>query len=365
MILGISPKKRRSTASKRIPTSGLFFKIPLNLLDFIRVKKRTTSDTIVSLILVTHNDEDIIATRIKEIKKSLARLGTNYEIIIIDNNSTDQTVEILKKNRTLMKHLRILILSKSYDEQIAFSAGLDNCIGDFAFLFNIYTDPPELLQKFMQFLSQGNDIVLGKTNAQVVRYTGVSKMLLSLIAKISRHGYDYGQPAMIAMTRRAVNSIIRTRRKSRNFSYIHSLIGFKKATVLYRPIRKYKRKIKQLNFLELCLAILDTSISNSFRPLRIVCLIGMSFSLLFLLYVLLITILVVIFGLKHLAPQGWITVSTVLGTMFFLIFSFLGIISEYIIRILGETRDEPFYFISEEINQSVILPKKKRVLNIV
>ena len=67
---------------------------------------------------------------------------------------------------------------------------------------------------------------------------------------------------------------------------------------------------------------------------------------------------------KELLPKGWITLSTVMGSMFFFLFSLLSVISEYIIRIMDESRDEPFYFISEEINKSSILPKKN-TLNVI
>lgn len=321
-------------------------------------------DSIVSLIIVTYNDADIIEKRITDINKTLSLLGLNYEILIIENNSTDNTLEIIKGLDKVMRFSRILVLSKTYEKSIALSAGLDNCIGDFAIIFDLYTDPVEMVPYILvNKLLTGNDIVIGKSTRGMVKYGPISKLFLKLVERFSSRGFFYRQNYLMGLSRKAINSIIRTRRKSRNFAYIHSLIGLKKQTINYHPLKKYLYKLKKENLFQLIASIFDISISNSFRPIRIISFLGMVFSLLYLVYVAVIICLVVFFGMKDLLPKGWITLSSVLGGMFFLLFSLLTIISEYVIRILGETRNEPFYFVSEEINKSSILPKKN-VLNI-
>lgn len=322
-------------------------------------------DSIVSLIVVTQNDEDIVDTRLKAINDTLTILGLNYEIVIVDNNSEDQTVETIKNLSKIMSFSRILVLSKNYVKEVAITAGLDNCIGDYAIVFDIYTDPVEMIPYLLiKKLLDKNDIVIGKMAKPLVKYGILSTIFLKLVEKFSSHGFHYRQNYLMGLNRKALNSITRSRRKTRNFSYVHSLIGLTKDEVIYQPIKKYTHKLKKESLLELIILILDISISNSFRPIRILSILGIIFSLLYLIYVSVIIILVVFFGMNELLPKGWITLSTVLGTMFLLLFSLLSIISEYIIRILAETRNEPLYFVSEEINKSSILPKKG-MLNII
>ena len=181
---------------------------------------------------------------------------------------------------------------------------------------------------------------------------------------MSRHEFNYGHNYLMGLNRKAINSITRTRRKSRNLSYINYLIGFKKFIIEYKPIKQITKKINTESFFKLLINALDIIISNSFRPIRILSFLGMIASSLFLIYALVITFLVFAFNQRNLAPQGWISVAIVLSSLFFLLFSLLTLISEYIIRIINETRDEPIYFVSEEIDRTVLLSKRK-TLNIV
>ncbi len=322
------------------------------------------SDTIISLILVTENDEDIIEERLQAINKTVSLLNFNYEILIVDNNSLDQTIEKIKALTNIMHYSRILVMAKAYEKAVAITAGIDACVGDYAVVFDLHTDPVEMIPYILaNKLTSGTDIVIGNAMGNLSQYDLLSRIFLKLVEKLSKHGLSYRRNYLMGLSRKAINSVIRTRRKSRNFGYINTLIGLSKETVEYQPVKKYKKRIKKESFFDLVISVLDISISNSLKPIRFLSLAGVIFSLLYILYVISIAILVVVFGMKHLAPQGWFTLSSVLGIAFFLLFSLLTVISEYVIRILNETRNEPLYFVSEEIGKSTILPKKS-TLNI-
>lgn len=325
--------------------------------------KLPPTDSIISVILVTQNDEDIIEERLIEIYKILKIIRRNFEIVIVDNNSQDLTIEKIKNLKRILSNTRILILSKAYDKDIAFTAGLDNCVGDFAILFNHHSDPPEIKLELLNKLLEGYDIIIGKNKESFIKRGKLSSILIWLAEKFSQQGFFYRESYLMAINRKVINSILKTRRKSRNFSYLHSLIGFKKHILEYKPLKKFSHKTSGLNFYKLFFDIADTIISNSFRPIRILSFTGMFLSFFYLLYVLIIAILYVFFNMKWIAPQGWFSVSTVVGVLFLILFSLLALMSEYMIRILSESRNEPFYFISEEIDKSTILPQKK-VLNV-
>ncbi len=121
-------------------------------------------DSIVSLITVTQGDADIVQKRLKSINQTLSILGINYEILIVDNNSQDETVEKIKAMPDVLKFSRILVLSKNYEKEVAITAGLDNCVGDYAIVFDFYTDPVEMIPYFLtKKLINGKVIIIGKT----------------------------------------------------------------------------------------------------------------------------------------------------------------------------------------------------------
>lgn len=329
------------------------------------LRKRIQKSTIISFVILAHNDEDIITERIHKINSVLRKERVGYEILVIDNGSEDNTPAVVKSIHTKIPNSRTIVLSKEYDSEIALTAGLDNAIGDYIILFNIYTDPPYLLRQLISELESGYDIVIGKCKYAIKEPVTVSKLLLFIVSKISSHDFYYHhQNYLYAINRKAANSVTKIRRKNRSFSYINYLIGFKKIYLEYKPITKFKHKITSDSFINLLFKIIDIVISNSFKPMRILSMLGVLLSLLYLFYVFFIIILALFVDPK-IAPQGWISLSTVTSVMFFLLFSLLALISEYIIRILNDTRNEPLYFVSEEIDRSSILPKHKRIYNIV
>ncbi|MBI4136927.1 glycosyltransferase [Candidatus Roizmanbacteria bacterium] len=316
-------------------------------------------NTIISIIIVTHNDEDIIQNRLKSLAQVLGHLRTNFEIVVIDNNSTDTTVQKIRELHKSIPHTRIVVLSKTYDTFTALSAGIDSCIGDYAVLLNMYTDPPRIIPQCISMLHKHIDIVIGQPTPPLNNRSFFSQIAVKILERFSSH--DILDPSMnlFALNRKAINAITRTRRKSRNLAYIHSVIGLRRARMLYQPLTRYSNKLPRQDLMTTILFHLDTIISNSYRPIRLVTYMGMLLSSLFLVYVFTIVVLY-FFGIR-LAPQGWISVSAVMGTLFFLLFLLLSLLGEYMIRILHETRNEPFYFVSEELDKSVILSDDQKV----
>lgn len=320
------------------------------------------TDIITSVIVVAQNDEDIIQERILEIHEELKKIKVNFEILVIDNNSLDNTVEKVRDLSKKIPFIRVIVLSRTYTYDVAFTAGLDSCIGDYAIIFSLYTDPAKVIPVLLQELLT-KDVVIGKTKTPITHYSILSRLLLSFVTKLSRHEFTYRTNFLAGFNRKAINAITRTRRRSRNVSYLNYLIGLKKHELIYLPIKSYKQKIKNENFFQIFFTVTDIIISNSFRPIRLLTFLGILASVLFILYVILITCIEIIFH-KSLAPQGWISISAVMGSMFLLLFSLLALISEYLIRTLDESRDEPLYFVADEIDKSMILAKED-ALNIV
>lgn len=320
-------------------------------------------DIVISLVLITQNDSDIIYDILQNINETLSKNYPNYEILVIDNYSSDNTVEKIRKINQKIPYIRIIRLSKLYSTELALTAGLDNCIGDYAVLFNIYTDPPDIIPTLIDKMLSSYDIVIARYNEDFVSRDFLSSFFLFLVRKLSSHEFYYDSNYLIGLNRKTINSITRIRRKSRNFSYINSLIGYKKTITEYKPLKNNLSKLKTENFFELSWRVIDIIISNSYRPMRILIALGMLISLLFLIYVFIIAILTITLN-KSFAPKGWISISAVLGIMFFLLFSLLTLISEYIIRVLAESRNEPLYFITEELDKSVISVNRDK-LNVI
>lgn len=309
-------------------------------------------EIIITTIIVTNNDGQIIEKVLKETNEVLLKNYQNYEILIVDNNSCDDTIEKIRNLHRQIPHIKIIRLSKEASKDVAHTAGLDNCIGDYAVIFDSKVVSPTIIPDLINQVLEKYDIVIAKPKERTISRWSIGGLLLSIIEKLSTHGFSYEPIHLLAVNRKAINSITRIRRKSRNLSYISHSIGFRKNIMYYKPLKDHG-KVKTPNFFEILLMVTDIIISNSFKPIRILATTGMIVCLAFLLYVFSVVVAAVFFKV-YFAPKGWVTLASIIGIMFFLLFSLLTLISEYIIRILNESRNEPLYFISDELDKSII-----------
>ena len=315
-------------------------------------------DLIISVILITQNDADILEKCLIAINTTLHNLDTNFEILVVDNHSEDNTIDKLRHLHQKIPYLRVLVLSRPYDSEIAATAGFDSCVGDYAILLNLYTDPPIIIPAIYSLLWE-NNIVIGKHNTDLLNRDLPTRTIIALTKYLSRREYRHSYNYTLGLNRNAINALTRTRRKSRRFDYLSSVIGLQKFVFEFKPKNTYKKRLKQESFIYVFLTILDTTISNSFRPLRLFSLLGIAASVLFLLYIIGISIAELVFG-YDLAPKGWISLGSIIAIMFLVLFTLLYFIAEYIIRSVTEARDEPIYFIADEFDKSVIIPNSQK-----
>lgn len=321
------------------------------------MKKHIQQSSVVSLVIINQNNAAYLQKRMKEVTLAMKKYRF-HEIIIIDNGSEDEDTQ---KILTLLKkytHIRILVLSKKVDIEHAIAAGIENAVGDSIITFNILTDPVEIIDAlYLQIIKNKKDIVLTKPTYSYFDKRPLIRFVFSILLKRELNYLVYYSAGF---SRRAANSIMRIRNKIGLFHYIHKIIGFRKSIVSYTPAAAIY--LPEVKFFTLARYLIDSSISHSFRPLRIATTLGFiasALNFIFLIYVFIITLV------KDNIAEGWITTSVIMGTMFFLLFFILTIIGEYLLRILMDSRNDPSYFIAQEYDESSLIQKKDSKLNII
>jgi|SRR5882724_452016 len=315
-------------------------------------------EIVISIIVVTQNDADSIEDILQKINNVLSLHYPNYEIIIIDNNSFDQTLGKMQNICKNISNIKIIKLARIYDIDLAYTAGLDNCIGDYAILFNFHVAKPQIIPHFIETLVIGYDIVALRPTTILFPRWSPQGFSLSIIEKISQNKFTYEPVYLLAFTRKVINNATKIRRKNRNFLYINNVMGFKK-TILEYPLLSANKNVRAPNFLEFLFTVINIIIANSFKPLRLFTAIGVFFSFIFLLYCIILVVFAFLLNI-YLIPKMVIGLTFIAGMMFFLLFSLLALLAEYIIRISEETKDEPLYFISDEIDKSIIIKNRKK-----
>ena len=106
-----------------------------------------------SIIIPCYNEEEIIEDFIDELKENVDKIKEDFEIIFVDNKSSDKTVSKIKQNLNKFDKCKIICLSNYFGKESAILSGLDNCQGESAIIMDPdLEDPPELIDQLINKL---------------------------------------------------------------------------------------------------------------------------------------------------------------------------------------------------------------------
>ncbi|HZS04866.1 MAG TPA: glycosyltransferase [Blastocatellia bacterium] len=326
------------------------------------------NDTLISVLVVLKNDRDIIDDFIQETTQILSQTCRYYEVLLIDNGSTDGTGEVVQALQKRIPNLRLLRLSRSHDTETALAAALDNSLGDYVVIMHPAYDPPAMIPVLLEQAVLGYDVVIAELrqrDAQPFLRRSLAVLFYKIASRLLRYRLQPNATHFRVFSRQVVNSLTKIGSKSRYLKYLNALVGFRQTHIQYERVYRERAASIEPGILKLAVEAVDIIISNSAVPLRLASLLGLlsSFlSLVYCVYVLLISLL------KKNVAEGWITTNLMSTGLFFMMFLILTILSEYIARILEESKDRPLYFIEYETNSSVASYKEEvinRVVNVV
>src|ERR1035437_1942321 len=188
-----------------------------------------------SLVIPIFNEEKLIDELVKRTISSIESFIADYEVIFVDDGSTDQSLEKILSWQKKNNHIKILSLSKNFGHQAAYTAGLEYSKGDLvAMMDGDLQDPPELLADMYKKINEENyDIVSGKRIGRIsknsrVRYTVLFHLLFKHIGEI-KNMQNSGNYSM--MKREAVNALISMKEKVRYLPGLRTFIGFRQGYI--------------------------------------------------------------------------------------------------------------------------------------
>jgi hypothetical protein len=316
------------------------------------------SELLVSVSIVLPRQAQRVEERIGKAVEVLSNAYEFYELLLVDNGSPFEVQARVLDLQQRLPNVRLLRLSRSYPREVAIAAALDHSIGDYVVTMDLLTDPMEVIPILVAKAAAGFDAVVAECQGQPTRFLQrvISQPVYRLASRILGFSLRPDESYFRVFSRRLVNSIIRIRSRNRYLSCLNGIVGYQQCSVVYHPEadspRDSGRVLKQL------LAVTDILVSNSAAPLRLAALLGFVASLAnaaYLGYILLVSLVK-----KHIA-EGWITTSLTQTTMFLMVFLILSILSEYVARILDETKEQPLYFVEFETNSTVASPRSSRL----
>lgn len=298
-----------------------------------------------SLIIPVYNEEGLINELVARSTKAIESFTSNYEILFINDGSTDSTLANLIEKRKHHSRIKIIDLSKNFGHQAAFTAGLEMALGNYvAMMDGDLQDPPELLAEMYRMVKDdGFDIVSGKRKGRKgKRHRIATNLFHMLFKKIAGINEMENSGNFSLMNRAAVNALVQMKESIRYLPGMRSYIGFRQGYVEY--IREDRLEgVPKMTFGKLILLGADAIFSFSKFPIKVCLFLGTIGTIAF--FVAGIYALVAkFFGF---ALFGWS--STVLSIYFLgsIQLIFLGVVGEYVYRIYKESQNRPIYLVKK------------------
>jgi polyisoprenyl-phosphate glycosyltransferase len=297
-----------------------------------------------SLVIPIFNEEKGIDELLKRTISALESFIADYEIIFIDDGSTDSSLEKILNWQGKNDRIKVLSLSKNFGHQAALTAGLEHAKGDIvAMMDGDLQDPPELLSEMHRKITQEDfDIVSGKKTGRKgskgrILYAILFHLFFKKIGEI-KDMENSGNFSM--MNRIAVDALLMMKEKVRYLPGLRTFIGFRQGYIEFIRDERFKGDPK-MSIRKLLLLGGDAIFSFSRFPIRLCLMLGTFGTVVFMgagIYVL-------IAKAYGFAVIGW---SSTLLSIYFLgsiQLVFLGIIGEYIYRSYKESQNRPVYFV--------------------
>lgn len=299
-----------------------------------------------SIIVPCFNEQEIIEKTAVTIKKYVSEVTDKFEIIFVDDGSSDQTLIKLQKLSEEDKVFQYISFSRNFGKESAMLAGLQKCRGNCAVIMDAdLQHPPELISEMMEKYKEGYDQVIARRNRKGDSKKGTffAQLYYKMVNQLVDVKMIDGAGDFRLLSRRAIDALVALKENNRFSKGLFSWIGYKQVYIDYENRAREAGETKW-SFRRLLTYGMDGIFSFNNKPLRICIYCGATLIGISILYLLYLLIQIILYGID--APGYFTTILLITclgGTQLMSI----GIIGEYIGRIYYEVKGRPNYLVQD------------------
>ena len=302
----------------------------------------------ISIVSPVYRAEKILPILVSEINLVMERIGEDYEIILVDDRSPDNSWEVMKMLSNQNFKIKSIRLSRNFGQHSAIFAGLTRAKGDWVVVMDCdMQDQPKEIAKLYKKALEGYDIVLGQRENRKDKFLKklTSKLFYKVFNYLSGANFDNNVANFGIYHQKTIKSILDMGDYVKFFSLFINWIGFKSVSI---PIEHGEREEGKSTYSvgRLFKQAFNVIISFSDKPLRLFINFGLSISVL--------SFIVGIYYL-YLALTGKIAqpgFSSLILSIWFLsgiIISGIGIVGVYLGKTFDQAKGRPTFIIDEEV----------------
>lgn len=303
----------------------------------------------ISIVVPTFNEEGNIEVLYQEIRKVFsAEESFDFELIYVNDGSTDDSLEYIKRLSNEDHRVRFLSFSRNFGHQNALKAGLDHAEGDAVISMDAdMQHPPTLIPQMIKLWKEGSDVVFSirHDNNQISLFKkSTSKFFYRLVNYLSDNKLEEGTADFRLIDRKVV-SVLRTYNESNIFFRgIIPTLGFKQIGIQYTPQNRFSGTTKY-SFSKMLKFALTGITSSSAKPLYFSIYLGLFFAATTFLYAI-YAIYISLF--TNEAVTGW---TSIIASILFIggvQLIMIGIIGIYLGKLFTQSKNRPNYIIEEK-----------------
>lgn len=311
-----------------------------------------------SVVFVVRNQSDEIAEILLDAAATILPHVSDYELIVVDNASTDDSVSVLKQlvGENGQPNLQVYALTKEVDSGTASWVGLENALGDFVAVIDPLSDNISFIIEMLDRAADGSDVVFANNKQradQSVPYWIANGIFNRIYKRFNGIHLAKEAPQYRLLSKRVVNFILQHPQPATTYRHLPATGGFSRANLSYSAKPRIANRKRLWKSIDLGIRLL---VSTTRAPMRLVTslsLFGATANIFYSIYVVAIAILN-----PNVAP-GWVSLSLQQSGMFFLLSLVLLVLGEYILHMASLSNEGPLYHVGQEFTSARMTRREK------
>ncbi len=282
-------------------------------------------------------------------RTTAALAGLPFEIVIVNDGSSDGTAAVLEELAAADDRIRVVALSRNFGHQTALTAGLEHAAGDAVVMIDAdLQDPPELIPDLVEWWRKGSDVVVavreqreGETRLKLM----TAHWFYRLLGRVAQIEVEHNAGDFRLLSRRALDALLAMPERNRYIRGMTAWVGFTHTSVPYHRASRYAGETK-FSFFKMLRFSFDAVTSFSYVPLQMATVLGFVFAAMAFVGIP----VAIAFRLAGEFVPGITTTVIAVLLLGGIQLMAIGVIGEYLARVYDEVKRRPLYVVESKRN---------------
>ncbi|HEX9174205.1 MAG TPA: glycosyltransferase, partial [Telluria sp.] len=311
-----------------------------------------------SVVFVVRNESVRLEKILTDAQTCVSQLVSDYELIIVDNASEDDSIAELKRlaGARGLANIQVYALTKQVESATGFWVGLENALGDFVAVIDPLADDIAFLPEMLERAVSGADVVFAtnrRRDAGTVPYRAGNTIFNALYKVFNGVHLSRDAPPYRLLSKSVINFILRHPQPALSYRHLPATAGFSRVNLAYDGTPQAANRRRLGDSVDQGMRLLVSTTRTPMRLVTMLSLFGAVANLVYCVYIVAVGLF------KSDVAPGWISLSLQQSGMFFLISLVLLVLGEYILNMASLSNEGPLYHVGQEFTSVRVTRREK------